>query len=235
MQEENASSIGGRSEDKPKEKIAAIQGKRDRHKAMLVDLERTGEDQVSLTGSPAASACIHPVLRRSSPSRPSKNSQAEAAIRSCWNRVAAAPSHRAAPTPKAPASPRSMLQPSMISVSWWLSDSEVATNRNCNARPCAWPWLNPNRTTPANTACRQRARPGISARGPAAGRRRPRPVRDGHAQTGIAGRCANRHRDQKLGRHPPNRGPAQHDADHPDGHQAQEVIGAGQWVQKPLP
>ena len=48
-QEESASSSGGRSDDKLKQKIAAIQGKRDRHKAMLADLERTGEDQVSLT------------------------------------------------------------------------------------------------------------------------------------------------------------------------------------------
>ncbi|MDX7949746.1 IS1182 family transposase [Lichenihabitans sp. Uapishka_5] len=38
---------GGR--DKLKEKIAAIQGKRDRHKAMLVELEQTGQDQISLT------------------------------------------------------------------------------------------------------------------------------------------------------------------------------------------
>ncbi len=40
---------GERGDAKLKEKIAAIQGKRDRHKAMLADLERTGEDQVSLT------------------------------------------------------------------------------------------------------------------------------------------------------------------------------------------
>ena len=36
-------------DDKLKEKIASLQGKRDRHKAMLADLERTGEDQISLT------------------------------------------------------------------------------------------------------------------------------------------------------------------------------------------
>lgn len=31
------------------EKIAAIKGKRDRHKALLDELDRTGEDQISLT------------------------------------------------------------------------------------------------------------------------------------------------------------------------------------------
>src|SRR3954465_1580243 len=36
-------------------------------------------------GSPAASARIHPVLRRSGPSRASRNSPAEAAVRSCRN------------------------------------------------------------------------------------------------------------------------------------------------------
>ena len=36
-------------------------------------------------GSPAASARIQPVLRRSSPSRPSRKSPAETAIRSCLN------------------------------------------------------------------------------------------------------------------------------------------------------
>jgi hypothetical protein len=36
-------------------------------------------------GSPAASARIQPVLRRSAPSRPSTNSPAERAIRSCRN------------------------------------------------------------------------------------------------------------------------------------------------------
>src|SRR4029077_4190695 len=35
--------------------------------------------------SPAASARIHPVLRRSGPSRASRNSSADAAVRSCWN------------------------------------------------------------------------------------------------------------------------------------------------------
>ena len=37
-------------------------------------------------GSPAASARIHPVLRRSGPSRPSKNWPADAATRSCVNK-----------------------------------------------------------------------------------------------------------------------------------------------------
>src|SRR3712207_8104494 len=36
-------------------------------------------------GSPAASARIHPVLRRSGPGRPSRNAAAERAIRSCRN------------------------------------------------------------------------------------------------------------------------------------------------------
>src|SRR5665213_783200 len=38
-------------------------------------------------GSPAASARIHPVLRRSSPSRPSRNKPAEAATRSWLNKT----------------------------------------------------------------------------------------------------------------------------------------------------
>ena len=48
-QEDDGGSTETRSDSKLKEKIAAIQGKRDRHKAMLADLERTGEDQISLT------------------------------------------------------------------------------------------------------------------------------------------------------------------------------------------
>ncbi len=48
--EDGASGSGpGRGESKLAEKIAAIQGKRDRHKALLAELERTGEDQISLT------------------------------------------------------------------------------------------------------------------------------------------------------------------------------------------
>src|ERR1700722_7682964 len=47
-------------------------------------------------GSPAASARIHPVLRRSSPSRPSKNKPAEGATRSCLkeDRIRALPSRK---------------------------------------------------------------------------------------------------------------------------------------------
>jgi transposase len=45
--------VGGTGSDhgggKLAEKIAAIQGKRDRHKALLNELDRTGEDQISLT------------------------------------------------------------------------------------------------------------------------------------------------------------------------------------------
>src|SRR5215212_5929798 len=41
--------LGTRGEVKLAEKIAAIQGKRARHKALLDELERTGEDQISLT------------------------------------------------------------------------------------------------------------------------------------------------------------------------------------------
>lgn len=51
-QEEKASGNGGgsgRSDGKLAEKIAAIKGKRDRHKALLDELDRTGEDQISLT------------------------------------------------------------------------------------------------------------------------------------------------------------------------------------------
>lgn len=40
---------GGRDDGKLAEKIAAIRGKPDRHKALLADLKRTGEDQISLT------------------------------------------------------------------------------------------------------------------------------------------------------------------------------------------
>ena len=39
----------GRGDPKLAEKIAAIRGKRDRHKEMLAELERTGADQISLT------------------------------------------------------------------------------------------------------------------------------------------------------------------------------------------
>jgi transposase len=39
----------GGGEGKLAEKIAAIQGKRDRHKEMLAELDRTGADQISLT------------------------------------------------------------------------------------------------------------------------------------------------------------------------------------------
>ena len=39
----------GRSDGKLSEKIAAIKGKRDRHKALLDELDKTGEDQISLT------------------------------------------------------------------------------------------------------------------------------------------------------------------------------------------
>ena len=48
--EDGASSGGpGRGDGKLAEKIAAIRGKRDRHKVLLAELERTGEDQISLT------------------------------------------------------------------------------------------------------------------------------------------------------------------------------------------
>ncbi|MEX2746174.1 IS1182 family transposase, partial [Rhizobium mongolense] len=41
------------------EKIAAIKGKRDRHKALLDELDRSGEDQISLTDPDArAMACM---------------------------------------------------------------------------------------------------------------------------------------------------------------------------------
>ncbi|MDH1270512.1 transposase [Rhizobium pusense] len=51
-QEEKAGGQGGgtrRSDGKLAEKIAAIKGKRDRHKALLDELDKTGEDQISLT------------------------------------------------------------------------------------------------------------------------------------------------------------------------------------------
>lgn len=51
-QEEKAGGNGGgsnRSDGKLAEKIAAIKGKRGRHKALLDELDKTGEDQISLT------------------------------------------------------------------------------------------------------------------------------------------------------------------------------------------
>ena len=50
--DEDRAGIGGgsgRGDDKLAEKIAAIKGKRDRHKAFLDELDRTGEAQISLT------------------------------------------------------------------------------------------------------------------------------------------------------------------------------------------
>lgn len=47
-QEENTGGSGPRAKN-PAEKIAAIKGKRDRHKALLDELDRTDEDQISLT------------------------------------------------------------------------------------------------------------------------------------------------------------------------------------------
>ena len=46
-------SSSGQRAGKLAEKIAAIQGKRDRHKEMLAELDRTGDDQISLTDSDA--------------------------------------------------------------------------------------------------------------------------------------------------------------------------------------
>jgi ABC-type sugar transport system ATPase subunit len=54
--EEEASGNGSgssRGDGKLAEKIAAIKGKRDRHKALLDELDSTGEDQISLTGPDA--------------------------------------------------------------------------------------------------------------------------------------------------------------------------------------
>ncbi len=51
-QEEETGGHGGgtsRSDGKLAEKIAAIKGKRDRHKALLDELDKTGENQISLT------------------------------------------------------------------------------------------------------------------------------------------------------------------------------------------
>ncbi|UXN57567.1 hypothetical protein [Phyllobacterium zundukense] len=47
-QEENTGGGGPRAKNLA-EKIAAIKGKRDRHKSLLDELDRTGEDQISLT------------------------------------------------------------------------------------------------------------------------------------------------------------------------------------------
>ncbi len=43
------SSGSDRGDGKLAEKFAAIEGKRDRHKALLDELDKTGEDQISLT------------------------------------------------------------------------------------------------------------------------------------------------------------------------------------------
>jgi transposase len=48
-QEENTGGSDGPTAKNLAEKIAAIKGKRDRHKALLDELDRTGEDQISLT------------------------------------------------------------------------------------------------------------------------------------------------------------------------------------------
>lgn len=59
-QEEKAGDSGGctcRGDGKSTEKIAANKGKRDRHKALLDELDRTGEDQISLT-DPDARAMV---------------------------------------------------------------------------------------------------------------------------------------------------------------------------------
>ena len=47
--DENSAGHSNRGAGKLSGKIAAIQGKRDRHKALLDELERTGQDQISLT------------------------------------------------------------------------------------------------------------------------------------------------------------------------------------------
>lgn len=47
--EDRAGGSFGRSDGKLSEKIAAIKGKRERHKAFLDELDRSGEDQISLT------------------------------------------------------------------------------------------------------------------------------------------------------------------------------------------
>ncbi len=49
VEEEHVDGESGRSGGKLAEKIAAIRDKRARHKAMLEELDRTGEDQISLT------------------------------------------------------------------------------------------------------------------------------------------------------------------------------------------
>ena len=51
--DEDAANAGGngpgRRDPRLAEKIAAVRGKRERHKALLEELDRTGEDQISLT------------------------------------------------------------------------------------------------------------------------------------------------------------------------------------------
>ena len=44
-----ASNSSGRGDPRLAEKIAAVRGKRERHQALLAELDRTGEDQISLT------------------------------------------------------------------------------------------------------------------------------------------------------------------------------------------
>ena len=45
----DSGSSPGREDPHLAEKIAAVRGKRERHKALLEELDRTGEDQISLT------------------------------------------------------------------------------------------------------------------------------------------------------------------------------------------
>jgi transposase len=49
VDEDGADKGSGRGDPKLAEKIAAVRGKRERHKALLEELDRTGEDQISLT------------------------------------------------------------------------------------------------------------------------------------------------------------------------------------------
>ena len=77
--------------DQLAEKIAAIQGKRDRHKEMVAELDRTGADQISLTDPDARAMArdmlprIHVIGKLAGQRRPCRDSSIRRRTR--WRRV----------------------------------------------------------------------------------------------------------------------------------------------------
>ena len=85
-------------------------------------------------GSPAPSARIHPVLRRSSPRSPSRNNPAETATRS-WLNKGRSRAFTSRSDDAHSSSVCSMDAPTTTtSESWWPRESERQSKRNCNAK-----------------------------------------------------------------------------------------------------